>query len=63
MSSAFQYFHKINDLFYSIKKAKLSAYADDKQLHFSHADARTVQNSLNLLQSHVNSFIMILYFL
>jgi len=30
----------INDLFYNIKKAKISAYADDKQLYFSNANAR-----------------------
>ena len=33
----------INDLFYKIKKAKTSAYADDKQLYFSNANARVVQ--------------------
>ena len=36
-----------NDLFYSVKKAKLSAYADDKQLYFSHREALTLQHSLN----------------
>ena len=30
----------INDMFYNIKKAKISAYADDKQLYFSNANAR-----------------------
>ena len=37
----------INDLFYNIKKAKISAYADDKQLYFSNANARIVQKTLN----------------
>ena len=37
----------INDLFYNIKKAKISAYADDKQLYFSNTNARIVQKTLN----------------
>ena len=37
----------INDLFYNIKKDKISAYADDKQLYFSNANARIVQITLN----------------
>ena len=37
----------INDLFYNIKKAKISAYAGDKQLYFSNANARIVQKIPN----------------
>ena len=37
----------VNDLLYNVKKAKLSAYADDKQLYFSHREARTLQHTLN----------------
>ena len=37
----------VNELFYNAKKAKLSAYADDKQLYFSHREALTLQHTLN----------------
>jgi len=37
----------ITDLFYNIKMAKISAYADDKQLYFSNANARILQKTLN----------------
>ena len=37
----------VNNLFYSIKKAKSSTYADDKQLYFSHRDVQTLQLALN----------------
>ena len=36
----------INNLFYNIKKAKISAYADGKQLYFSNANVRIVQKTL-----------------
>ena len=47
----------INDLFYNIKKAKISAYADDKQLYFSNANARIVQKTLNSELAVVSSWI------
>ena len=47
----------INDLFYNIKKAKISAYADDKQLHFSNANERIVQRTLNSELAVVSSWI------
>ena len=47
----------INDLFYNIKKAKISAYADDKQLYFSNASANIVQKSLNSELVVVSSWI------
>jgi len=47
----------INDLFYNIKKAKISAYADDKQLYFSNANTRTVQKTLNSELAVVSSWI------
>ena len=47
----------INDLFYNIKKAKISAYADDKQLYVSNANARTVQKTLNSELAVVSSWI------
>ena len=47
----------INDLFYNIKKAKISAYADDKQLYVSNANARTVQKTLNYELAVVSSWI------
>ena len=47
----------INDLFYNIKKAKISAYADDKQLYFSNANARIVQETLNSELVVVSSWI------
>lgn len=37
----------VNDLFYNVKKANLSAYANDKQLYFSHRDAQSLQHTLN----------------
>ena len=37
----------VNELFYNVKKGKLSAYADDKQLYFSHGEALTLQHTLN----------------
>ena len=47
----------INDLSYNIKKAKISAYADDKQLYFSNANARIVQKTLNSELTVVSSWI------
>lgn len=47
----------INDLFYNINKAKLSAYADDKQLYCSNANARIVQRILNSELAGVSSWI------
>ena len=47
----------INDLFCNIKKAKISAYADDKQLYFSNANARIVQKTLNSELAVVSSWI------
>ena len=47
----------INDLFYNIKKAKISAYVDDKQLHFSNTNARIVQRTLNSELAVVSSWI------
>ena len=47
----------INDLFYNIKKAKLSAYADDKQLYCCNANARIVQRILNSELAVVSSWI------
>ena len=35
----------INDLFYNIKRAKISAYADDKQLYFSKANENILINN------------------
>ena len=46
----------INDLFYNIKKAKISAYADDKQLYFSNASAKIVQKTLNSELAVVSSW-------
>jgi len=46
----------INDLFYNIKKAKISAYADDKQLYFSNANAEIVQKTLNSELAVVSSW-------
>ena len=37
----------INDLFYFIKEAKLSNYADDNQLYFADNDLAVVQHVLN----------------
>jgi len=37
----------VNDLFYNVNKAILSAYADNKQLYFSHREALTLQHTLN----------------
>ena len=47
----------INDLFYNINKAKISAYADDKQLYFSNANAKIVQKTLNSELAVVSSWI------
>ena len=49
----------LNDLFYNITKAKISAYmyADDKQLYFSNANARIVQKTLNSELAVVSSWI------
>ena len=46
----------VNDLFYNIKEAKLSAYAD-KQLYFSHKEALTLQHTLNSELAIVSSWI------
>ena len=37
----------INDLFYFIKEAKLSNYADDKQLYFADSDPAVVEHVVN----------------
>ena len=37
----------INDLFYFIKEAKLSNYADDNQLYFADTDPAVVEHVLN----------------
>ena len=47
----------INALFYNVKKAKLSAYADDKQLYFSHREALTVQHTINSELAIMSSWI------
>jgi len=47
----------INDLFHNITKAKISAYADDKQLYFSNANTRIVQKTLNSELAVVSSWI------
>ena len=47
----------INDLFYNIKKTKIAAYAEDKQLYFSNADARIVQRTLHSELAVVSSWI------
>ena len=47
----------INDLFYNIKKAKILAYVDDKQLYFSNANVRIVQKTLNSELAVVSSWI------
>ena len=47
----------INDLFYNIKKARILAYADDKQLYFNNANARIVQKTLNSELAVVSSWI------
>ena len=47
----------LNDLFYHVKKAKLLAYAVDKQLYSSHRDARTLQRTLNSELAIVSSWI------
>ena len=48
----------VNDLvFYNVKKAKLSAYADDKQLYFSHREALTLQHTLNSELAIVSNWI------
>ena len=47
----------INYLFYNIKKAKISAYADDKQFYFSNANARIVEKTLNSELAVVSSWI------
>ena len=44
-SSLFNVF--INDLFYFIKEAKLSSYADDNQLYFADTDPAGVEHVLN----------------
>ena len=43
----------INDLFYNIKKAKISAYPDDKQIYFSNTNARIAQKTLNVVSSQI----------
>ena len=47
----------VNDLFYNVKDAKLSAYADEKQLYFSHKEALTLQHTLNSELAIVSSWI------
>ena len=47
----------VNDLFYSVKKAKLSTYADDKQLYFSPGDVQTLQRTPNSKLAVVSSWI------
>ena len=37
----------INDLFYFIKEARLSIYADDNQLYFADTDPAVVEHFLN----------------
>ena len=37
----------VNDMFYSVKKAKLSTYVDDKQLYFSPRNVQTLQHTPN----------------
>ena len=47
----------INDLFYNIKKAKLSAYADSKQLYVIRRDVQTLQHTLTSELAIVSNWI------
>lgn len=47
----------VNDLFYNVKTAKLSAYTNDKKLYFSQREVRILQHTLKSELAIVSSCI------
>ena len=46
----------MNDLVYAIKESKLTNYADDNKLHYSHEDPDIVETEINKDLDHANTW-------